>query len=113
MKETITFEDFGKVDIRIGTILEVEDFPKARKPSFQLKIDFGDLGIKQSSAQITHLYTKENLIGKQISAVVNFKRKQIANFFSECLILGIENRNNEIVLLKASTNNLKNGEQVG
>lgn len=113
MKETITFEDFGKVDIRIGTILEVEDFPKARKPSFQLKIDFGDLGIKQSSAQITLLYTKENLIGKQISAVVNFKRKQIANFFSECLILGIENRNNEIVLLKASTNNLKNGEQVG
>ena len=112
MKNEITFEDFGKVDIRIGTIVEVQDFPKARKPSYQLKIDFGNLGVKHSSAQITHLYTKEMLLGKQISAVVNFKTKQIANFFSECLVLGIENTNGEIVLLQASSSTIKNGEQI-
>lgn len=112
MKPEITIEDFGKVDIRIGTILEAEDFPNARKPSYQLVIDFGELGIKKSSAQITHLYTKNDLIGKQITAVVNFPKKQIANFFSECLILGISNNKQEIVLLKASKSNLKNGEQI-
>ncbi len=112
MKPEITFEDFGKVDIRIGTILDAEDFPNARKPAYQLTIDFGELGLKKSSAQITHLYTKKDLIGKQITAVVNFPKKQIANFFSECLILGISNSKQEIVLLKASKLNLKNGEQI-
>lgn len=98
-KEIISFEDFTKVDIRIGTIIEVTDFPKARNPSYQLKIDFGDLGIKKSSAQITSLYSKEELLHKQVNAVVNFKPKQIANFISECLILGVQN-GNDVVLLK-------------
>ena len=112
MKETITFEDFQKVDIRIGTIIEVNDFPKARIPAYKLKIDFGALGIKNSSAQITALYSKEELIGIQVTAVVNFKKKQIANFFSECLVLGIYNSKNDVVLLKSSKHNIKNGEQV-
>jgi tRNA-binding protein len=112
MKPTITFEDFSKIDIRIGTILKVEDFPKAKNTAYQLLIDFGKLGVKKSSAQITDLYTKKELIGKQITAIVNFKTKQIANFFSECLILGIENNNQEIVLLQASKPAIKNGEQV-
>ena len=112
MKPEVTFEDFTKIDIRVGTIIEVNDFPKARKPSYQLTIDFGELGIKKSSAQITDLYTKAELINKQVTAIVNFKRKQIANFFSECLILGIENKQQKIVLLQASKINLKNGEQI-
>ena len=111
MSDIISFEDFTKVDIRIGTIIEVNDFPKARKPAYQLKIDFGELGIKNSSAQITDLYTKKDLLNRQITAIVNFKSKQIANFISECLVLGIANSNGEIVLLKAS-GNIKNGEQV-
>lgn len=111
MSNIISFEDFTKVDIRIGTIIEVTDFPKARKPAYQLKIDFGELGIKNSSAQITDLYTKDDLLNRQITAIVNFKSKQIANFISECLVLGVANANGEIVLLKAS-DNIKNGEQV-
>ena len=112
MKPEISFEDFSNVDIRIGTIIEVSDFPKARKPAYQLLIDFGALGTKKSSAQITDLYTKEQLLNKQILAIVNFKKKQIANFLSECLVLGIANSKNEIVLLQASKSNIKNGEQV-
>ena len=112
MKTEISFEDFNNIDIRIGTVLEVNDFPNARNPAYQLTIDFGELGIKKSSARITDLYTKENLINKQILAIVNFQKKQIANFFSECLILGVENKHNQIVLLQASKRNLKNGEQV-
>jgi tRNA-binding protein len=108
----ITFDDFNKIDIRIGTIIEVNDFPNARKPAYQLLINFGELGIKKSSAQITDLYDKDELLNKQIVAVVNFPKKQIANFFSECLVLGVANKNNKIVLLKASKNLLKNGEQV-
>ena len=96
----ISWEDFEKVDIRTGTILEVTEFPKARKAAWQLQIDFGDLGIKKSSAQIVHHYAKEDLIGKQIIAVVNFPPKQIANFFSECLILGVSDANGNIVLLE-------------
>ena len=111
MTDIISFEDFLKVDIRIGTIIEVNDFPKARKPAYQLKIDFGDLGVKQSSAQITDLYAKEELVNRQVSAVINFKSKQIANFLSECLVLGVTNNSGEIVLLRAS-NTIKNGEQV-
>jgi tRNA-binding protein len=111
ISKIIDFEDFKKVDIRVGTIIEVNDFPKARKPAYQLKIDFGELGIKKSSAQITTLYTKEELVGKQINAVVNFKPMQIADFMSECLVIGIQN-GDDVVLLKSSANNIKNGEQV-
>lgn len=111
-KPEISFDDFNKVDIRIGTIIEVADFPKAQKPAYQLIIDFGDLGIKKSSAQITQLYPKNELLNKQVLAIVNFKKKQIANFISECLVLGVENDNKEIVLLKASNPVIKKGEQI-
>ena len=107
----ITFEDFLKVDIRIGTIIEINDFPKAKKPAYQLKIDFGVLGTKKSSAQITNLYTKEELLNKQISAIVNFKPRQIANFMSEVLVIGVYNVEGNVVLLKPSKE-IKNGEQV-
>jgi len=109
MKEEITFEDFLKVDIRIGTIIEINDFPKAKKPAYQLTIDFGDLGIKKSSAQITDLYSKEDLLNRQISAIVNFEPRQIANFKSEVLVLGVYNEKGNVVLLKASSD-IKNGE---
>lgn len=107
---TITFEDFTKVDLRVGTIIEVNDFPKARNPAYQLSIDFGDLGIKKSSAQITTLYKKEDLLNKQIIAVVNFKPKQIANFMSECLVLGAVIKD-DVILLK-SENKVPNGTPV-
>ena len=88
MSNSIQFEDFTRVDLRVGTIVEVNDFPEARRPAFQLKIDFGDLGVKKTSAQITTIYKKEDLLNKQIVAVVNFPKKQIANFMSECLVVG-------------------------
>jgi tRNA-binding protein len=88
MNDTITFEDFTKIDLRVGTIIEVNDFPEAKNPAYQLTIDFGALGIKKSSAQITTLYKKEDLLNRQIVAVVNFPKKQIAKFMSECLVLG-------------------------
>jgi tRNA-binding protein len=112
IKPEVTFDDFSKVDIRIGTIIEVNDFPKAKKPAYQLTIDFGDLGIKKSSAQITQLYTLDDLLNKQVLAIVNFKKKQIANFVSECLILGVSNTKNKIVLLQATKPAIKKGEQV-
>jgi tRNA-binding protein len=84
----ISFEEFTKVDIRVGTIVSVKDFPGAKKPAYQITVDFGPLGLKKSSAQITRLYSKEDLLNRQILAVVNFPRKQIANFMSECLVLG-------------------------
>jgi len=96
---TIEWQDFEKIDIRVGTILEVSDFPKAKKPAYQLTIDFGDLGIRKSSAQITHFYEKQELIGRQVMAVVNFLPKQIANFFSECLVLGVYTDKKEVVLI--------------
>jgi len=108
----ISWDDFEKVDIRTGTILEVNEFPGARKPAYQLTIDFGELGIKRSSAQITALYTKEEIIGKQVIAVVNFPVKQIANFFSECLVLGVYNESNDVVLLQPSLT-VKNGCKIG
>lgn len=111
MAKEISFEDFIKLDIRVGTIIEVHDFPKARKPAYQLKIDFGDLGVKTSSAQITHLYSKEDLLHRQVNAVVNFEPRQIANFKSECLVLGVYNEESQVVLLQASVK-IKNGEQV-
>ncbi|WP_075343974.1 tRNA-binding protein [Tenacibaculum agarivorans] len=109
--EEISFEDFLKVDIRIGTIIAANDFPKAKKPAYQLEIDFGTLGIKKSSAQITNLYTKEELIGKQVNCVINFKTKQIANFKSECLVLGVYDENQNVVLLQPSKL-IKSGETV-
>jgi tRNA-binding protein len=108
----ISWEDFEKVDIRVGTITAVNDFPNARKPSYQLTIDFGELGVKRSSAQITALYQKEELMGRQVIAVVNFPVKQIANFFSECLVLGVYNEDNNVVLLQPSLQ-VKNGCKIG
>lgn len=108
----ISWADFEKIEIRSGTILEVTDFPKAKKPAYQLKIDFGPLGIKQSSAQITHHYTAAELVGKQIVAVVNFPPKQIANFFSECLVLGIYDQEHQVVLLQPERK-VDNGQLIG
>jgi tRNA-binding protein len=108
----ISWNDFEKVDMRVGTILEVNDFLNARKPSYQLTIDFGELGIKKSSAQITALYKKENVVGRQVIAVINFPVKQIANFFSECLVLGVYNENSDVVLLQPSLQ-VKNGCKIG
>lgn len=96
--QTITWADFEKVELRAGTVIEVQDFPKARKPAYQLKVDFGPLGIKWSSAQITKHYTKEELIGRQILGVVNFPEKQIANFMSQFLVTGLADENGDIVL---------------
>lgn len=94
----IDFSDFEKIDIRVGTILEALDFENAKKPAYKLKIDFGDFGVKKSSAQITGLYKTEDLIGKQIIAVLNFPPKQIANFMSECLVLGVYKGENVVLL---------------
>ncbi len=111
MKAEITFEDFLKLDIRTGTIIEVLDFPKARKPAYQIKIDFGALGIRKTSAQITDLYSKEDLLKTQVTAIINFKPRQIANFMSECLILGVYNTEGNVILLKTSKKT-NNGEQL-
>ena len=109
----ITWNDFEQVEMRVGTILDVQDFPKAKKPAYQLTIDFGvELGIKKSSAQITKRYTKEDLIGKQIIAVVNFPKKQIADFMSECLVLGSVGEENDIVLLTSDIR-VENGLRIG
>jgi tRNA-binding protein len=108
----ITWHDFEKIDMRIGTIIEVLDFEKAQKPAYKLKIDFGAAGIKSSSAQITVLYSKEELLGKQIIAVINFAPKQIANFMSECLVLGVYNEDNNVVLLQAEKKT-ENGRKIG
>ncbi|MGA9271245.1 MAG: tRNA-binding protein [Lutimonas sp.] len=110
MENTINFDDFQKVDLRVGTVIEVKDFDKARIPAYKLKIDFGPLGVKNSSAQITSLYQKEELQGRQVIAVVNFKPKQIANFMSECLVLGIQN-GKDVVLLRTALE-VQKGTQV-
>jgi tRNA-binding protein len=96
--ETISWNDFEKVELRVGTILEAANFPEARKPAYKVKVDFGELGIKWSSAQITKHYTKDELPGKQIVGVVNFPKKQIANFMSEFLVTGFADENGDIVL---------------
>lgn len=100
LSEQISYSDFLKVDIRVGTIVHVEDYPEARKPAYKLEIDFGDLGRKRSSAQITHHYRKEDLIGKQVIAVVNFPPKQIGKFMSEVLTLGLPDEKECVVLLE-------------
>ena len=110
---TINWADFEKVEMRVGTIMEANDFPKANKPAYQLIIDFGPVfGIRKSSAQITKRYTKDDLIGKQIVAVVNFPIKQIGNFMSECLVLGSVGDNNDIVLLSSDIK-VENGLRIG
>ena len=105
----INYQDFEKVEIRVGTILKASEFPEARKPAYQLEIDFGPYGIKQSSAQITANYTLEELVGKQVMAVVNFPPKQIAKFMSECLVLGVKDERGEIVLVSPDSS-IDNGE---
>ncbi|MDI1315717.1 tRNA-binding protein [Flavobacterium sp.] len=112
MEQNLSWLDFEKVEMRIGTIIEVTDFPQARKPAYQLTIDFGaDIGIKKSSAQITKRYSKEDLVGKQIVAVVNFPKKQIEKFMSECLVLGSVNE--EDIVLLTSDLKVENGLRIG
>ncbi|MGE6218385.1 tRNA-binding protein [Nubsella zeaxanthinifaciens] len=96
--EEITWNDFEKVELRVGTIIEAFDYPEARKPAYKVKVDFGDFGIKMSSAQITKHYTIEDLIGRQIVGVVNFPKKQIGKFMSEFLVTGFADENGDIVL---------------
>lgn len=99
-KSFINWSDFEKIDLRVGTILEVRDFPEARNPAYQLHIDFGsELGILKSSAQITKRYSKDNLLNRQIVAIVNFPKKQIGKFMSECLVLGAVGEEGDVVLL--------------
>jgi tRNA-binding protein len=109
---TIEWPDFEKIDIRVGTILKVNEFPKAKRPAWQLTIDFGPLGIKKSSAQITDLYAMEDLPGRQVLAVVNFPPRQIANFFSECLVLGVYTDKKEVVLIQPDRK-VENGWKLG
>lgn len=110
MNDRITFEDFIKVDLRVGTIIEVNNFPEAKNPAYQLTIDFGPLGLKKTSAQITTLYKKEDLLQRQIVAVVNFPKKQIAKFMSECLVLGAVD-GKDVILLNPE-NSIQNGSVV-
>lgn len=110
--ETITWNDFEKVHIHVGTILTAKVFEKARHPAYQLEIDFGpEIGIRKSSAQITALYQPHELPGRQVVAVVNFPVKQIANFFSECLVLGVVGEGKEVVLLQPDRP-VKNGHRI-
>lgn len=111
MEKEITWQDFAKIDMRVGTIIEVNDFPEARKPAYQLRIDFGkEIGIRKTSAQITKRYTKEDLLGKQTIAVVNFPKKQIANFMSECLLMGAVN-GDEVTIIQPEAS-IENGLKV-
>ena len=112
-KTELLWSEFEKVDMRVGTIIEINDFPEAKKPAYQLKIDFGSaIGIKKTSAQITKRYKKEDLLNKQIVAVINFPKKQIGSFMSECLILGSLGQDSDIVLLTSDLN-VDNGLRIG
>ena len=109
----LTWEEFEKTEMRVGTIIDVNDFPEARKPAYQLTIDFGaEIGIRKTSAQITRRYTKEVLVNRQIVAVVNFPKKQIANFMSECLVLGAVGDGGDVILL-APDFKVENGLRIG
>lgn len=108
----INWEDFSKIDMRVGTICNAEIFKEAKNPSYKLVVDFGDLGKRKTSAQITKLYQPNNLIGKQVIAVVNFPPKQIANMMSECLILGAVGKENNITLIQPDSD-IANGLKIG
>lgn len=109
----ISWSDFEKIDLRVGTILEAKEFPEARKAAYQLTIEFGEeMGIKRSSAQITAHYSPAELIGKQVIAVVNFPEKSIAGFKSQCLVLGVYDENNAVILLEPGKS-VKNGQKIG
>jgi tRNA-binding protein len=110
--QTISWNDFEKIDIRVGTIVDAKEFPEARRPAYKLTIDFGEIGLKRSSAQITRFYSVEQLVGQQVVAVVNFPPKQIAGFFSECLVLGVYDENKDVVLLQPK-HSVSNGSKVG
>ncbi|NNC83405.1 MAG: tRNA-binding protein [Flavobacteriales bacterium] len=109
--EQITFTDFTAVEMRVGTIIEAQQFPKAHKPAYVLQLDFGEFGVKKSSAQITDLYSVEELIGRQVIAVCNFPPKQIADLMSECLILGLVGDPSGVVLI-GPDRTVKNGLRV-
>ncbi len=110
--ETISWEDFEKVELRVGTIVDVENFPEARKPAYKLKVDFGnEIGIKKSSAQITDIYDREDLIGRQVLAVVNFPSRQIGPVRSECLITGFHREDGAVVLV-GPDRNVPNGAKL-
>lgn len=109
--EQITWDDFEKVELRAGTILEVLDFPEAKKPAYKVKVDFGEYGVKMSSAQITVHYTKEELVGQQIIGVVNFPKKQIGKFMSEFLVTGFADANGDIILTTLK-GNVPNGSKM-
>jgi tRNA-binding protein len=110
--QTISWNDFEKIDIRVGTIVDAKEFPEARRPAYKLTIDFGEIGLKRSSAQITRFYSVEQLVGQQVVAVVNFPPKPIAGFFSECLVLGVYDENKDVVLLQPK-HSVSNGSKVG
>lgn len=113
MTSTINWQDFEKVDMRVGTILEAHPFPEARRPAYKLIIDFGpQIGIRKSSAQITNLYSLADLPGRQVIAVVNFPPKQIGPFISECLVMGAYNESGEVVLLEVEQP-VPNGSKIG
>lgn len=113
MENNLSWQDFEKTEMRVGTILEVNDFPEARKPAYQLTIDFGEvIGVRKTSAQITKRYSKEDLLGRQIVAVVNFPKKQIGKFMSECLVLGAVGEEGDVVLL-APDFKIENGLRIG
>ncbi|MDR7210023.1 tRNA-binding protein [Flavobacterium piscis] len=112
-KSDLTWTEFEKTDMRVGTIIEVNDFPEAKKPAFQLTIDFGkEIGFRKSSAQITKRYQKEDLINRQIVAVINFPKKQIGKFMSECLVLGAIGEEGDVILL-APDFKIDNGLRIG
>ncbi|WP_417942087.1 tRNA-binding protein [Flavobacterium sp. RS13.1] len=109
----LTWEEFERTDMRVGTIIEINDFPEARKPAYQLTIDFGfEIGIRKSSAQITKRYQKQDLLNRQIVAVVNFPKKQIGKFMSECLVLGAVGEEGDVILL-APDFKIPNGLRIG
>ena len=112
MKERITWSDFEKIDIRVGTVVSVEIFKEARNPAFKMSIDFGSLGIKKSSAQLTKLYSLNEIIGTQVAAIVNFPPKQIATIMSECSVLGVIGEDESVTLLKPERN-VQNGLSIG
>lgn len=112
MSDNLTWDQFMQVEMRVGTVLSVEPFPEVRNPAYKITIDFGEFGIRKTSAQVTALYTSKELIGKQVVAVINFPPKQIANMMSECLILGGIGENKDVTILQPERK-VKNGTRIG